>query len=187
MIQTRWYPHWHPSRHVKPKPSPGWRRPFPHVTKKTLLWGSGHWEHVWDGTVTWTAFLKLKQKSEVPQRKSRPTYQPTNLFVKTKSEFFCLLWINKVRGKDKTYIWVLVWWKTKTKSEKSTCLTYTGFLGVIRKTEALVRVFPTFTVRVFENTVWRKWNRFCCFLLIDKARAKDKTSIWLSVRWKTKT
>jgi hypothetical protein len=27
----------------------------------------------------------------------------------------------------------------------------------------------------------------CCLLLIDKARAKDKTYIWLSVRWKTKT
>ncbi len=26
-----------------------------------------------------------------------------------------------------------------------------------------------------------------CLLLIDKARAKDKTYIWLSVRWKTKT
>jgi hypothetical protein len=24
----------------------------------------------------------------------------------------CLLWIDKVRAKDKTYIWVLVWWKT---------------------------------------------------------------------------
>ena len=25
----------------------------------------------------------------------------------------CLLWIEKVRDKDKTYIWVSVWWKTK--------------------------------------------------------------------------
>ncbi len=25
----------------------------------------------------------------------------------------CLLWIKKVRTKDKTYIWVSVWWKTK--------------------------------------------------------------------------
>ncbi len=27
----------------------------------------------------------------------------------------------------------------------------------------------------------------CCLLLINKPRAKDKTYIWLSVRWKTKT
>jgi hypothetical protein len=26
---------------------------------------------------------------------------------------FCLLWINKSRLKEKTYIWVSVWWKTK--------------------------------------------------------------------------
>ena len=25
----------------------------------------------------------------------------------------CLLWIDKTRAKDKTYIWVSVWWKTK--------------------------------------------------------------------------
>ena len=25
----------------------------------------------------------------------------------------CLLWIVKVRGKDKIYIWISVWWKTK--------------------------------------------------------------------------
>jgi hypothetical protein len=37
---------------------------------------------------------------------------------------FCLLWIKKGRGKDKTYIWVSVWWKTETKSEKSTRLEY---------------------------------------------------------------
>ena len=32
-----------------------------------------------------------------------------------------------------------------------------------------------------------KLRRNCCLLLIDKARAKDKTYVWLSVRWKTKT
>jgi hypothetical protein len=25
----------------------------------------------------------------------------------------CLLWVDKARAKDKTYIWVSVWWKTK--------------------------------------------------------------------------
>jgi hypothetical protein len=41
----------------------------------------------------------------------------------------CLLWIDKVRGKDKTYIWVSVWWKTKNESEEFTRLTYTGLIG----------------------------------------------------------
>jgi hypothetical protein len=35
-IQIRWQPHRHPSRHDKPKPSPGRRRPSSHVAKKTL-------------------------------------------------------------------------------------------------------------------------------------------------------
>jgi hypothetical protein len=48
--------------------------------------------------------------------------------------FNCLLWIDEVRGKDKTYIWLSVWWftderlKTKT-TEESTHLTYTELFG----------------------------------------------------------
>jgi hypothetical protein len=48
--------------------------------------------------------------------------------------FNCLLWIDEVRAKDKTYIWVSVWWftderlKTKT-TEESTHLTYTELFG----------------------------------------------------------
>ena len=76
--------------------------------------------------------------------------------------FYCVLslWINKVRGKEKTYIWVSVWWKTKnfelfiiksikwelktrpiyecrsderlkTKAEESTRLAYTNKLFVV--------------------------------------------------------
>jgi len=38
------------------------------------------------------------------------TEKPMNLW--TPSKDFYLLWIDKVRAKDKTYIWVSVWWKT---------------------------------------------------------------------------
>ncbi len=38
------------------------------------------------------------------------------------------------------------------------------------------------TVRVFPPG----GTKNCCLLLIDKVRAKDKTYIWVSVRWKTK-
>ena len=31
----------------------------------------------------------------------------------TEKDFFCLLWIDQARAKDKTYIWVSVRWKTK--------------------------------------------------------------------------
>jgi hypothetical protein len=38
----------------------------------------------------------------------------------------CLLWWDKVRSKEKTYIWVEVRWKTKSKTEGPTLLVYTG-------------------------------------------------------------
>ena len=76
------------NRHTKPKPSPGLLRPLSHFEKKTLSWGSVHCH----GTVPWTTFLKLKQKSEgldrkfqshVPTRKSMrhqpdPNHTPTH-------------------------------------------------------------------------------------------------------------
>jgi hypothetical protein len=40
-----------------------------------------------------------------------------------------LLWIDKVRSKDKTSRCVSVWWKTKKKVEEST----TGFLGELEQ------------------------------------------------------
>ncbi len=33
---------------------------------------------------------------------------------------------------------------------------------------------------------WRSVMYYCCLLLIDKTRGRDKTCIWVSVRWKTK-
>jgi hypothetical protein len=34
-------------------------------------------------------------------------------FVTSDFDFFCLLWIDEATPKDKIYIWVSVWWKTK--------------------------------------------------------------------------
>ena len=76
-IQRRRPPHRHPSRHEKPKPSSGRHRPLPHVTKKTLLLRKWHCH----GIVARTAFLKLKQKSEAPQRKPRP-HVPTQISMR---------------------------------------------------------------------------------------------------------
>ena len=39
---------------------------------------------------------------------------------------FVLILIDKARAKEKTYICVSVWWKTKVKTEGDTRLTYTG-------------------------------------------------------------
>jgi hypothetical protein len=45
--------------------------------KMTMWWGSGHCH----GTVPWVSFLKLKQKSESPQRKPR-THVPTQISMR---------------------------------------------------------------------------------------------------------
>ncbi len=73
-IQTRWQPHWHPRRHEKPKPSPRRHRLSSHVTKKTLIWRK--WRS--HGYAVRTTYLKLKQKTEAPQRKTRP-HVPTQI------------------------------------------------------------------------------------------------------------
>ncbi len=48
--------------------------PLPHVVKKTLHWGSDHCH----GTVSWSSFLKLKQKSGTPHRNPR-SHVPTQI------------------------------------------------------------------------------------------------------------
>ncbi len=71
------------------------------------------------------------------------------------------------------------------------------------KVTTLVRVFPTFSLKVVENTTRWKWNSprlgwgrwtpeapfvvylFLFLLWIKKERGKDKTYIWGSVWWKT--
>jgi hypothetical protein len=66
-----------PKRHEKPNPSSGCHRPLPQVVKKTLHWRKWHYH----GIVARTTFLKLKQKSETPQRKSR-THVPTQISMR---------------------------------------------------------------------------------------------------------
>jgi hypothetical protein len=68
---------------------------------------------------------------------------------------------------------VSVWWKTQTKPEESTRLTYTGFLGELEHLKIKTRLID------------EKSDFQGCLLLIDKVRAKDKTYIWVSVWWKT--
>ncbi len=45
-----------------------------------------------------------------------------------------------MRDEDKTHIWVSVRWKTKTKDEESTRLTYTGFLGELEHLKIKTRL-----------------------------------------------
>ncbi len=42
--------------------------------------------------------------------------------------YFFFLQKRKEKDEEKTYIWVSVWWKTKTKTEESTRLTDTGLV-----------------------------------------------------------
>ncbi len=55
------------NRHEKPKPSSRRRQPLTHVVKNTLRWRS---VRIHDNAAR-TAFLKLKQTTEAPQRKTR--------------------------------------------------------------------------------------------------------------------
>jgi hypothetical protein len=66
--------------------------------------------------------------------------------------------------------------RLKPKAEESTYLTYTGLLGELEHLKIETRSIDEMFTR-----------KFSCLLLIDKARTKDKTYIWFSVRWKTKT
>ncbi len=88
----------------------------------------------------------------------------------------CLLWIDKARGTDKIYPWMSVRWKTKWwVSVWLDVMGATSKLSVIRKDAAFVRARTTLILN------------FCCLLWINKERVKDKTYIWVSVRWKTWT
>jgi hypothetical protein len=67
------------------------------------------------------------------------------MFASVKGEYVflkssCLLWINKARVKDKTYIWLSARWKTKTKTKKITCLTYTGLVVELKHLKIKTRL-----------------------------------------------
>ena len=124
---------------------------------------------------------------------------------------FCLLLSDKVRVKQKTYISMSVWWKTKGKSDRSTRLTHTGWLGGLEHLKIKTRLtderFPSVMVSVrsrsyrsfklSRTTALRTvkvlvvllemspWSFFVCLSWIDEGKPKDKTYIWVSVWWKT--
>ena len=78
-------------------------------------------------------------------------------------------WIDKVRGKDKTYVWVSVWW-------------------VMGECDLDTTVWWVSTTSVWLVSVSSGLHRCvicCCLLWIVKARAKDKTYKRMSVWWKT--
>jgi hypothetical protein len=70
--------------------------------------------------------------------------------------------------------------RLKTKSEKSTRLTYTGLFGELEHLKIETRLIDEMFESVMGEYVYyepRYECRTCCLLLIDKARAKDKTYI----------
>ncbi len=91
----------------------------------------------------------------------------------------CSLRINKTRDKNKTLIWMSVWWKTKTYFLR--CVVYYESI----KGELKIRCI--YECRCDERLQWRSDVFLFYFILlwIKKARAKDKTYIWGSVWWKT--
>ncbi len=76
----------------------------------------------------------------------------------------CLLWIDKTRDKDKTYVGVSVRWKTffvlferpKAKTEESTLLGYTGFHGELEHRKIKIRLIDEKFVSVMCECVFVK-------------------------------
>jgi hypothetical protein len=77
---------------------------------------------------------------------------------------FVLIWIKKARVKDKTCTWGSVWWKTQKLNLRNLHVSHT--LGCV--IPAVIHTFLDIG--------------FCCLLLIDKARAKDKTFICSGIK-----
>ncbi len=73
------------------------------------------------------------------------------------TSFMCLLWIEKVRVKEKTCKWGSVRWETKSKS------------------------WEIYMTRIH----WVGRQNKLCLLWVKKAIAKDKTYIWVLGLWKT--
>ncbi len=101
-------------------------RTFFHIWKNVLWHHVLYWE--WEED-TCPAMCQKSLRYRNPSRgccKARSTIENFIWFKKspdilTVTRFFimvigskwdCLLWIDKTRSKDKTYIWVSVWWKT---------------------------------------------------------------------------
>jgi hypothetical protein len=68
-----------------------------------------------------------------------------------------LLWIKKARAKDKTYTECRYDERLKTKSEKSTRLTYTGFLGEVENLKIETSSIDEMFGSVMGENVFLKW------------------------------
>jgi hypothetical protein len=64
-----------------------------------------------------------------------------------------------VRGKDKTYKWVSVWWKTKNyKAEESTSFGYSGLVGELEHLKLDTRLIDEMFPSVMGEYVFLKWQ-----------------------------
>ncbi len=95
-----------------------------------------------------------------------------------------LLWIDEARDKDKTYIWLSVWWRLKTKGEEYTCLVYTGLIEELEhlkiKTRLIDEMFPSvkgdFSIRSAERNSKVRMSheaKNVCIMNLNEAKAKD--------------
>jgi hypothetical protein len=110
----------------------------------------------------------------------------------------CLLWIKKTRDTEKTYIWVSVWWKTKN-YEEGIYTSLRNWVGrgtgtpkdkdkVNRRKVCECKGCLLFFVVYYKRVNWelkRVLLKIIYLLWINKAKAKDKIYMWLSVLWKT--
>ena len=78
-----------------------------------------------------------------------------------------LLWIDKTRGKDRTYIWVSVWWKTSIKF--IICYVYVGFICLLLIDKSRVKD------KTYYESMNRELNKRLIFNSRCDARLKAKT------------
>ena len=109
---------------VPPTPKPTFKtevltrvpRPSTQVVKETLSWRSD----IYHSSSPRGEIPNIDETTTTPKPHTHPSHPepprpstPSSSLGFTSSSIVCLLWIDKVRAKDKTYIWVSVWWKTK--------------------------------------------------------------------------
>ena len=106
--------------------------------------------------------ILLQQNKKMPrvrEKMSRLDDTRTMMHHGNPTKFFelCLLWIDKTRAKDKTYIWVSVRWKTKTQVEESTRLACTVLLGELEYLKMKTRLIDEMFASVMGEYVFLKW------------------------------
>ncbi len=118
---------------------------------------------------------------------SRDDGRPTSVFI------CCLLWIEKTRGKDKTYEWGSVGEMRDLKIELRNLHVSHTLGNVIVYYESINRDLKRRLIYEYrcderlktKNEESTRLGDSCCLLWINKARSKDKMYIWVSVWWKT--